>query len=264
MSKSFNYVEAGIDYTENYFDSKNTYINETNETEFYGLNCQNDSSQSDNKNIEENSNLNKKRRMFDVKKSDCRKAHDKFDLDNIKRKILVHFFKFLSNFINKIIRFYYGQKFELIPIIYYFKEYKFSNEIFNSIKQKKLRDLFLDYTSSKTMNSYLKKDLNQNKKIYSEKDFTENKNNQKDINKDINKKLIEIIEGNDIIKDILNTRGFEFFEIYYNNKKIYELSKGKRILLNGLFFYEHLLNSNNINEKDILFKNMEICAQIFF
>ena len=151
----------------------------------------------------------RRRKKGDVSISDKkRKSHDKYDRDNIKRKVQVHFLKFLIDFINKsileILKKYnnldinqneqFIDKIQFKSLEYNFKK-KIDSKSFNSLKSKSIREIFIKNTSPKS-------------KKYNNEDIY---NNIIGINKDINK--------------ILDMKYLEFFEVFYKNQSIVSLKK---------------------------------------
>lgn len=152
-------------------------------------------------NKENDSLLSKKRK---------RKSHDKFDKDNIKRKVQVNYLKFLVEFVNKIILKIFD-KFNKNNILdikskkkienYQFKSlnYDFSKKIdsssFNKYKSKKISEIFKENTSPKY-------------KKYNNVDVYDN-----------------IIQINKELNNILNKPYLEFFEAFYQKQNFLNLKK---------------------------------------
>ena len=178
-----------------------------------------------------------------------RKKHDKFALDNIKRKILNHYFIFLTNIINTIISFIFNkeenkQKIQFLTIKYDFRNIKFNKKIFNSLRNEKtIKDVFLNYPNNKNKNS--------------------KKRNEEIMHYIINK-------NNNIINNILAKLCFEFINIYYNNERKINLSKyglNVTIYLQKIKLFQDLLNANKSNDKkenQIYSENMEKCIQEYY
>ena len=148
----------------------------------------------------------RRRRKGDAKK---RKSHDKYDRDNIKRKVQVHFLKFLVNFINKsileIIKKYnnfnindndknFIDKIQFKPLDYNFSK-NITSASFNSLKSKNIKEIFKENTSPKF-------------KKYNNKDIYNN-----------------IIEINKDIELLLNSTYLEFFKVFYESQSIINLRK---------------------------------------
>ena len=143
--------------------------------------------------------LNKKRK----------KPHDKFDKDNIKRFTQVSYFTFLVDFINLIIRtlFIKENGFESdfqnkeINDKYQFKSIKYelkkniTNEAFNILKSKNLKEIFNENTSNR--NKYYKNDV-----VYE-----------------------NVLKINNKIEKILEQKYLEFFPIFYRNNNFINLIK---------------------------------------
>ena len=152
----------------------------------------------------------RRRKKGDVSISDKkRKNHDKFDRDNIKRKVQVHFLKFLVNFINKsileIIKKYnnfkingndknFIDKIQFKPLDYNFSK-NITSVSFNSLKSKNIKEIFKENTSPKF-------------KKYNNKDIYNN-----------------IIEINKDIELLLNSTYLEFFKVFYESQSIINLRK---------------------------------------
>ena len=145
-----------------------------------------------------------------LKKKKKRKSHDKFDKDNIKRKIQVKYIKFLVKFVNKAILEIFD-KYNMNSIIdikrkkkieyYQFKSlsYDFSKNVdslsFNKYKSKKISEIFIENTSPKYKNY-------NNVEIYN-----------------------NIIQINSKVNNILNKPYLEFFDAFYKKQNVLNLKK---------------------------------------
>ena len=145
-----------------------------------------------------------------LKKKKKRKSHDKFDKDNIKRKIQVKYIKFLVQFVNKAILAIFNE-YNMDSIIdikskkkieyYQFKSlsYDFSKNVdslsFNKYKSKKISEIFIENTSPKYKN-------------YNNVDIYNN-----------------IIQINNKINNILNKPYLEFFDAFYKKQNVLNLKK---------------------------------------
>ena len=188
--------------------------------------------------------------IFLLKKK--RKKHDKLARDNIKRKIQVHYLRFLVKFVNKIISeilkkynkdIYKDiiiknfQNFQFINICYDFSK-KIDSKSFHLLKNKRLKDIFIENSSTKYK-------YDKNIDIY---------NNIININKNIN--------------NILNKYYLDFFDVFYNKEDSVNLVKygyDLIISLKGiekyLDFLENLKKSMD-ESKFIVYKNrIEECVQ---
>ena len=148
--------------------------------------------------------------LLKKKKKKKRKSHDKFDKDNIKRKIQVKYIKFLVQFVNKAILAIFNE-YNMDSIIdikskkkieyYQFKSlsYDFSKNIdslsFNRYKSKKIFEIFIENTSPKYKN-------------YNNVDIYNN-----------------IIQINSKINNILNKPYLEFFDAFYKKQNVLNLKK---------------------------------------
>ena len=143
--------------------------------------------------------LNKKRK----------KPHDKFDKDNIKRFTQVSYFTFLVDFINLIIRTLFikengfdsdfqnkeiNDNYQFKPIRYELKKV-ITNEAFNILKSKNLKEIFTKNTSNR--NKYYKNDA-----VYD-----------------------NVLKINNKIEKILEQKYLEFFPIFYRNNNFINLIK---------------------------------------
>ena len=145
-----------------------------------------------------------------LKKKKKRKSHDKFDKDNIKRKIQVKYIKFLVQFVNKAILAIFNE-YNMDSIIYikskkkieYYQfkslSYDFSKNIdslsFNKYKSKKISEIFIENTSPKYKNY-------NNVEIYN-----------------------NIIQINSKVNNILNKPYLEFFDAFYKKQNVLNLKK---------------------------------------
>ena len=172
----------------------------------------------------------KEKDIFLLKKK--RKTHNKYDWDNIKRKIQVHYFKFLVEFVNKaileILKEYnkgFDKKISTENIQFKKISYDFAKKIdsesFHILKTKKLKDILIENTSKKFRNF-------NNKDIY---------NNIIKLNKNVN--------------NILNNYYLELFDVFYYQKDNINLSKygiDLVISLDGIERFQEFLKSQKENE----------------
>jgi hypothetical protein len=167
--------------------------------------------------------LNKKRIRSRSKKPENnrikKKKHDKFAKDNIKRKIQVHYIKFLRDLLNHIIKEVLKENIEFKPLDYQFIM-KIDKNSFLSIKSKSLGTIFKENPSPK-FKDYEQKNI----EIYN-----------------------DIINKSEILKNILDKLYLEFINIYYKNTRKINLRKyglDKDIILpNNIKFYEDLIKMN--------------------
>ena len=174
--------------------------------------------------------VKKEKDIFLLKKK--RKTHNKYDWDNIKRKIQVHYFKFLVEFVNKAIleilkEYNKGFDKKIITENIQFKKIsydfakKIDSESFHLLKTKKLKDILIENTSKKFRNF-------NNKDIY---------NNIINLNKNVN--------------NILNNYYLELFDVFYYQKDNINLSKygiDLVISLDGIERFQEFLKSQKENE----------------
>ena len=146
------------------------------------------------KNNNNDSPLNKKRIRSRNKNPENnrikKKKHDKFAKDNIKRKIQVHYIKFLRDLLNHIIKEVLKENIEFKPLDYQFIM-KIDKTSFLSIKSKSLGTIFKENPSPK-FKDYKQKNI----EIYN-----------------------EIINKSEILKNILDKLYLEFINIYYKNTR---------------------------------------------
>ena len=183
--------------------------------------------------------LNKKRR----------KPHDKFEKDNIKRFTQVSYFTFLVDFINLIIRTLFikengfdsdfqnkeiNDKYQFKPIRYELKKV-ITNEAFNILKSKNLKEIFTKNTSNR------------------------NKHHKNDAVYD------NVLKINNKIEKILEQKYLEFFPIFYRNNNFINLIKYELnidISLENIKRYEFfktkaLKNITEPEEQDRYIKRLE-------
>jgi hypothetical protein len=179
-----------------------------------------------------------------------KKKHDKTAKDNIKRKIQVNYIKFLRNLLNQInfelLRNYENnENIKFFPLNYNFKK-QITKKGFDSLKTQTLGYIFKNNVSPKFNNyQYL------NIKVYN-----------------------EITNKNKTIKNILDKKYLEFFDVYYYNKKTLNLSKyglDKTIILSSdIGFFKDLLKKDDSDsecssEDDIYYqKRIEECIKRYF
>lgn len=175
-----------------------------------------------------------------------RKIHDKFEGYNIKRKILSHYFIFISGLINTINRFFFkeeknNKKIQFSIIRYNFKKEGLKKGIFNSLKEITIEDLLLKY--------------------------------QNDRNKKKNEEVYNIVIKKSVIHKILKEKCLDYGLVYYyyKNKKEFNLLKyGFNIKIHldsKIKSFEDLLKSNlsDDNEENKKYQQeMDKCIQKFF
>lgn len=223
-----------------------SFFNDKNANNYSDLNSLNISIQ--NLSFQSSNNTTENSNHFIHKK---RKKHDKFASDNIKRKILNHYFKFLTDLLNVIIRFLFieeknKKKIQFLTLRYDFRNKNFDKKIFDNIKRKlTIKEVFLEYYNHKYQNK---------------------KKNSKTINEDVMEYITS--KNNNVLNNILKKLCFEFINIYYNNERKINLSKyGSKctiILPSKIKLFKDLLDANSSNdekENEIYCKNMEHSIQ---
>ena len=152
-------------------------------------------------NKENDSLLSKKRK---------RKIHDKFDKDNIKRKVQVNYLKFLVEFVNKIILKIFD-KFNKNNIIEIKSKKQIENYQFKSLNydfSKKIDSFSFNKYKSKKIIEILKENTSPKYKKYNNVDVYDN-----------------IIQINKKLNNILNKPYLEFFEAFYQKQNFLNLKK---------------------------------------
>jgi hypothetical protein len=152
-------------------------------------------------NKENDSLLSKKRK---------RKIHDKFDKDNIKRKVQVNYLKFLVEFVNKIILKIFD-KFNKNNILDIKSKKKIENYQFKSLNydfSKKIDSFSFNKYKSKKISEILKENTSPKYKKYNNVDVYDN-----------------IIHINKKLNNILNKPYLEFFEAFYQKQNFLNLKK---------------------------------------
>ena len=191
-------------------------------------------------------NLKRKRGRKIQKEEKKRYEHDKSARDNIRRKIQIHYLKFLIKFVNKIID-------ELLNQDENSKDCHFNPLSHNFTKQIS-KYSFIQIRSSSIGNIFKN---NPSPKF----------NNCEQSNIDVYNK---IIDKNDVIKNILDNKYLHFFDIYYKNIKKINLSNyGINTIIylsSDIELYEDLLKSeiNKNNSKinnDKYFEKIEKCIK---
>ena len=175
----------------------------------------------DNNNIINDINLEKKRRgrkpKYQISK---KKVHDKYDYDNILRKIQVHFLTFVVFFCNDLIETFLPNK----------KELKFKN---------------LNYKLKKTVNHSYVENLKQ-KKIGEILQFEVSSKIRKfnnSINQEIYKKVCEL---SPLLNNFFNMSYLELFNKYYFKSKTFIFVEGKNVKISQRTkFFSDLLDKNN-------------------
>ena len=175
-----------------------------------------------------------------------RPEHGKSARDNIRRKIQIHYLKFLIKFVNKIIDELLNQEgnskdYHFNPLSHKFTK-QISKKSFIEIRNSSIGNIFKNHVSPKF-------------------------NNFEQLNKIV---YNNIIKKNDKIKNILNQKYLHFFDIYYKNIKQINLSDyGINTFINlssEIELYEDLLkteiNKNNYTINiDKYFEKIEKCIK---
>ena len=211
-------------------DDSNTFCKSTLKGTINDINC----NQSGNI-IKNDSDFIKRKRGRKKGKDNNRAEHDKFARDNLKRKIQVHYLKFLINFCNQIINEILNKNKNSKNFQFYPLNHKFTKNVtkssVNNLKNSSIGDIIKNNTTPKIKNA-----KNYNNTIYDE------------------------VTKNDIIKNIMNKKYLEFFDIYHFNIKKFDLSRfGLNVnidLYPNLGFYEDLLNGENDEKNKLIGRNI--------
>lgn len=200
------------------FDSPYATFSSSDSLELYDI----DNDINYNNNLIFGNNVGKKRgRKKQSINGSNRPEHSKLSRDNIKRKIKIHYLKFLRLLINQILYELHFQNKTIKYHQFYPLDHNFSKNItkkhLESLKSISIGDIFKDNTSTK-----FKKDKKSNLYVYNE------------------------VNQNNEIKNILNKNYLEFIHhYYYNIKQIDLIDYGikKTITLEpSLEFFEDLIN----------------------
>ena len=208
LFKSSSFNCNNIDIYEKNFNQFDFSIDESIESSKFQRTSKSNSNKSTNRNIDEEAKKTEKsdKTLLNKKR---RKPHDKFDKDNIKRFTQVSYFTFLVDFINLIIRTLFikengfdsdfqnkeiNDKYQFKPIRYELKKV-ITNEAFNILKSKNLKEIFTKNTSNR-------------KKYYKNDAVYDN-----------------VLKINNKIEKILEQKYLEFFPIFYRNNNFINLIK---------------------------------------
>jgi len=188
---------------------------------------------------EQEQNLTKKKRGRSRKVKNSQdlnsklKIHDKHSMDNLLRKIQVHYLSFIISYINDILK-ELNYKEQFLKIDYNFKK-TINKDFMENLKTKKISDIVCIDISSK-----YKKDKNVNRNIY------------------------EKIKGYEIINNILNLNYLAPFDIYYKSKKNINLEDyglDKEIILSAKTkMYKDLLKESINNKDKDYIENLNLCV----
>ena len=138
-----------------------------------------------------------------------RQPHTKYEKDNIKRKIQVHYLNFLVNFVNLIIR------------VLLKKYIGFKNEFQNQKIRDKYQFKKLNYEFAKKIDNTFFNTL-KSKTLYEIITLNTNRKNKKNKNDEVYDNLFEIKHKLD---KILNQSYLEFFPIFYKKENHTNLNK---------------------------------------
>ena len=182
----------------------------------------------DNSLLGKKKNRGRKKNSIKINKN---RSHNKYSKDNIKRKIQVHYLKFLRNLLNQIINQILKNNcnIKFYPLNHHFTQ-KIDKDSFKSIKNKSLGNIFKDNVSQK----------------YKE---------YESLNIDVYNK---VTSESTIIKNILDKPYLEFIRVYYFNNVKINLSKyglNKNIILSkDTQFFEDLIKIKE-SQEDINYNN---------
>ena len=159
---------------------------------------------------------------------DEEKMHDKFSQDNVTRKIQIHVMNSLIQYVNEIV-----SKIDLglepIPVF---------NKIDYSFKKNITKKIF-EENKKKTIENLIEREVSSKFKKFS---------------RDSNKRELEKIKNNEIIKNILSQKYIDYFrEVYYKNERSIDLSKyGLKKIINlskKVKLYEDIFKGKTVDEK---------------
>ena len=148
-----------------------------------------------------------KKRNIGRKRKDCQECngnksnnvHDKYTIDNIKKKIRGHFLIFLVELLNCALSYY---KFELE--FHHVKNPNYDKETKND-EEDELKE---DEIETKTVGQIICQPLNGKYTTMSAEERNE-----------YNKKIIEKVQNHKVLNNIFAKKFFDFFDIYYHNRK---------------------------------------------
>ena len=169
-----------------------------------------------------------RKRKNPSKNYDEEKMHDKFSQDNVTRKIQIHVMNSLIQYVNEIV-----SKIDLglehIPVF---------NKIDYSFKKNITKKIF-EENKKKTIENLIEREVSSKFKKFS---------------RDSNKRELEKIKNNEIIKNILSQKYIDYFrEVYYKNERSIDLSKyGLKKIINlskKVKLYEDIFKGKVVDEK---------------
>ena len=172
--------------------------------------------------------LSGRKRKNPILGDNIKKTHNKFAEDNVKRKIQVHLINSIIQYVNEIIS-EIDLELEYIPVFnkidYSFKK-NINNRVFEENKRKTIENLIETMISLK----------------------------YKKLSRDSNKKELEKIKKNEVIKNILSQKYINYFkEVYYKNERTIDLSKyGLKKIVNlskKVKLYEDIFKGKDADEK---------------
>ena len=174
---------------------------------------------------DEKSKSDKELLFPEKKKTKRKKEHDKFEKDNVMRKINIHFISFIVKFVNYNIKKLLSNKHPLFANLSYDFKKNINNNTFKELKSKTIGEVLKNEGSSK------------------------NKRNM-DYQKDENEKLFNSVH-NTVLKDLLDINYIQFF------KKVYMQAPGKNDLEvlnkynvpNNILFFDDFIKSEVEKDK---------------
>ena len=204
---------------------------------------------------DQNKNISKKEIKFEIKKINPKrgrpnmrsikkqmsKTHDRNTIDNLLRKVQVHYLTFIIKFLNNVLM-ALNKKKKFKKLDYKYKR-NINKTFVNSLKIKNIGDII----SSKISKKYKK------------------------IDKDYNKNLFEEYKEDKILSEIFKEKYLMLFrKIYFKNKKKINMKElgldiDREISLSNVKMYEDLLKDKNANNDEEYRSNLNKCIiQHFF
>lgn len=182
----------------------------------------------------ENSEGERKINLFIVKKKRGKessnyngKYHSKYDIDNIRTKIQVHFLNFIVKFFNEIIHDNLGIKEYFLKFGYSYKQ-KVKKEYVEFIKKLTIGEIFENFQISK------KYKINFDSEVQKEK--------------------LVLLRKNSSLNKLLNMKYLNLFNIYYNGNqplKFFQIDNEKITLLKEAKSFSDLIEKNTELKNEI-------------
>ena len=169
-----------------------------------------------------------KKRGRKSKKKGNKRVHSSTDLDNVMRKIQVHFLGEVANFTNDVVYFFTHDKKKRIFKFNYTDKKNVKHDYVESLKNCNIKELILKLKASPKY-----------------------KGMKSNSNKNINEPTLNDLTKYSWFNEFINKSFSDIFKIYFNNQKYINI-EGRRVDLNKTKSFQDLLEKSEESEKALV------------